>query len=92
MPLWRSVVAARVGPSWPHPAMPGLSSNSFRKLIPMLATAAAIRCTVTAWQAAARMSTAERAESVAEPQETGDAAAASMTAAFGAEDDAGEPN
>jgi len=72
--------------------MPGLSPLSFRKLIPMLATAAAIRCTVTAWQAAARMSSAERAESAAEPLETGDAAAASMTAASAADDEAGEPN
>jgi hypothetical protein len=72
--------------------MPGLSPFSFRKLIPMLATAAAIRCTVTAWQAAARMSAAERAESVAEPQEAGDAAAASMATTFTADDDAGEPN
>ncbi|MGO0999384.1 hypothetical protein [Lysobacter sp. CA196] len=55
----------------------------------MLATAAAIRCTVTAWQAA-RMSSAERAESVAEPLETSDAAAASM--ALAADDEAGEPN
>lgn len=91
MPLWRPVVAAHLGPSWPHPAMPGLSSNSFRKLIPMLATAAAIRCTVTAWQAAARMSTAERAESMTEPQQAGDAAAASMALAAD-DDDAGEPN
>jgi hypothetical protein len=58
----------------------------------MLATAAAIRCTVTAWQAAARMRVAERAEPMAEPLETSDAAAASMTAVLAADDEVGEPN
>jgi hypothetical protein len=58
----------------------------------MLATAAAIRCTVTAWQAAARMRVAERAEPVAEARETSEAAAPSMAVALAADEDIGEPN
>lgn len=58
----------------------------------MLATAAAIRCTVTAWQAAARMRVAERAEPAAEPLETNEAAIAPMAVALAADDEVGEPN
>lgn len=56
----------------------------------MLATAAAIRCTVTAWQAA-RMSSAERAESAAEEHETNEAGLASIAAMLVADEDREEP-
>lgn len=76
----------------PRPAVAALPGDAWavvdliQKTDPMLATAAAIRCTVTAWQAA-RMSSAERAESVAEPLEMTKPPAVALTTAHVPDED-----